>query len=194
MVLYDMLESKWDEKQVLPKTDKNWRWVDRVNWGGWICVEYYELLSYLNSKMILWNLDELVSWLLCAIFRALSVTSALLPLVEPLGTAAYFFHFLFFFPWVQLLEFRIALNKIDQTDNLTTIISSMAHGPSFKGIFTIYPNGLFFSCLQCVWRNLTNKVLAISCCWFFWFNHISKSVFQFFELCKLLIVVKWSFW
>nr|XP_054495516.1 60S ribosomal protein L35a isoform X1 [Agelaius phoeniceus] len=42
---------------------------------------------------------------------------------------------------------KITLNKIDQTGDLTTIISSMVHGSSFKAISAIYSNGLFFSCL-----------------------------------------------
>lgn len=187
MILYGILETMWDEKQVLPKIDKNWRWVDGVNWGGWICVN--ELLSYLISEVILWSLNEFVFWLWRAHVWALSVTSAAFGRLDTLGAAAYYFHFLLF-PWMLLLRFRIALNKIDQTDNLTTIIPNMADGSSFKAISAIDPNGLF-SCLQCVWRN---KVLAISCCWFFQFNHISKSVFQISELSKLLIVVQWNFW
>lgn len=37
MILYSMLKSKWDEKEVLPKTDKKLSWVDGVNWElGWV--------------------------------------------------------------------------------------------------------------------------------------------------------------
>lgn len=146
MILFDMLESKWDGKQVLPTIDKNWRWVGGVNWTGWICVKCCELLSYLNSKVILWSLDEFVSWLVCPCLSTVChFCSAAIG--RHLGNSCLLFPL--YFPWV-LLEFRIALNKIDQTDNLTTIISKMAHGSSFKAISAIYPNGLFSSCLQCL--------------------------------------------
>lgn len=64
--------------------------------------------------------------------------SAVLALLEALKTVTYYLRLTFSLcvvVRVQIWEFRIALNKIDQTVNLTTIISRMAHGFSSKEVF-----------------------------------------------------------
>lgn len=67
-----------------------------------------------------------------------TVTSAVLALVEALRTVSYYLPLNFSLSVavrVQIWEFRIALNKIDQTVDLTTVISKMAYGISAKAIF-----------------------------------------------------------